>query len=168
MAGEVGYLTLAQADAYFQTRLAATAWTSIPDASGSPTKTAALTTAYDRLFYCGLFDLPTLASATADQLVILKKAQCEMALYMLIHLADEDKRKGLHAQGVVGSNLVGETYVRSETDTVSLSDLPIPAFVAHLLNDFSTAPAPFYAVDIDRREDESVDASVVGLDDDGY
>ena len=168
MAGEIGYLTIAAADAYFSTRLFSTAWTGIAVASGDPVKTAALTTAYDRLFYCGLFDLPTLAAATVDQLVVLRKAQCEMALYMLIHLADEDRRKGLHAQGVVGSNIVGETYVRFASDTMSLSDLPIPPFVAHLLKDYSIAAAPFHAIDIDRREDESVDTSVVGLDDDGY
>lgn len=170
MAGEIGYLTLAAAESYFSTRLFSTAWTGLAAESGDPTKTAALTTAYDRLYYCGLFSLPTLAAATADQLVVLKKAQCEMALYLLIHLADEDRRKGLHAQGVVGSSIVGETYVRLASDSIQMGDVPIPPTVKHMLDaaGFSTAPAPFHAVDIDRREDESVDTSVVGLDDDGY
>lgn len=171
MAGEIGYLTLAEAESYFSTRLFSTAWTGLAPASGDPVKTAALTTAFDRLFYCGLFSLPTLAAATADQLIVLKKAQCEMALYMLIHLADEDRRKGLHAQGVVGSNIVGETYVRFGTDSMQLGDIPIPPTVQHMLDaaGFSApAPAPFYAVDIDRREDESVDTNVVGLDDNEY
>ena len=166
MAGEIGYLTIAAADAYFSTRLFSTAWTSIPVDSGNVKKTAALTTAFDRLFYCGLFSLPTLAAATADQLVILKKAQCEFSLYLLQHLADEDRRKGIQAQGVTVAGIVKEQYAEAD-----LTTLPIPPIVSKMLDaaGFSApAIAPFYAVDIDRREDESVDTSVVGLDDDGY
>lgn len=166
MAGEIGYLTLAEAESYFSTRLFSTAWTGIVPASGDPVKTAALTTAFDRLFYCGLFSLPTLAAATADQLVVLKKAQCEFSLYLLQHLADEDRRKGIQAQGVTVAGIVKEQYAEAD-----LMTLPIPPIVSKMLDaaGFSApAPAPFYAVDIDRREDESVDTSVVGLDDDGY
>lgn len=166
MAGEIGYLNLAEAETYFSTRLFSTAWTGLAAESGDSTKTAALTTAYDRLFYCGLFSLPTLAAATADQLVILKKFQCEMALYLLAHLKDEDLRLGLQAQNVTVAGIVKEQY--KETD---LNKLPIPAFIEAGLTSagFSApAPSPFHAVDIDRREDESVDTSVVGLDDDGY
>jgi len=150
MPGEIGYLTISQAEAYFSTRLAADAW------SGSifTQRIAALTTAYDRLFYSGLFSLPALADATATQLVILKKAQCEMSLYMLIHLADEDRRKGLHAQGVVGANIVGETYVRFASDTMDLKDLPIPPMVAHMLKDYAVSVSPFYVSSVDRDEDE--------------
>ena len=165
MAGEIGYLNLADAELYFSTRLFSTAWTGIVPASGDPTKTAALTTAYDRLYYCGLFSLPTLAAATADQLIVLKKFQCEMALYLLRHLADEDRRLGLQAQGVTVAGIVKEQYKEADLNT-----LPIPAFITAGLTaaGFSTAPAPFYAVDIDRREDESVDTNVVGLEDNGY
>lgn len=166
MAGEIGYLTLAQADSYFSTRLFSTAWTGIVPASGDPVKTAALTTAFDRLFYCGLFSLPTLAAATADQLIVLKKAQCEMALYLLAHLQDEDRRLGLQAQGVTVAGIVKEQYKEADLNT-----LPIPAFIKARLDaaGFSApAPAPFYAVDIDRREDESVDTNVVGQEDNEY
>jgi len=144
MSGEIGYLTLAEANTYFTTRLSSSAWT-----GSDATKTAALTTAYDRLFYSGLFDLPTLAEATAEQLVILKKAQCEMAYYLLLHLADEDRRKGLQAQGIIEAGIVKERY--SEKD---LADLPIPAFVSGLLDDYSTAAADFYVSAVDRDEDE--------------
>lgn len=155
MPGEIGYLTLAQADLYFATRLSADAWTTIPLTSGRAQETAALTTAYNRLFYSGLFDLPIFASATAAELVFLQKAQCEMALYMLLHLADEDRRKGLQAQGVTVAGIVKEQYAE-----VDLTKLPIPAFVAHILEDFSTAPAPFYITDIDRDEDKSANEDV--------
>lgn len=155
MSGEVGYINLSDADLYFATRLSSDVWTSIPADSTFAKKTAALTTAYDRLFYSGLFALPTLAAATADQLVVLKKAQCEMALYMLIHLADEDRRKGLQAQGVTVAGIVKEQYMEED-----LAKLPIPPFVTHILEDFSAAPAPFYITDIARDEDKGANEDV--------
>ena len=156
MPGEIGYLTISEADAYFSTRLSADAWTSILPTSGDPKKTAALTTAYDRLFYSGLFDLPIPASATTAELVILQKAQCEMCLYMLLHLADEDRRKGLQAQGVTAAGIVKEQYAEGD-----LNYLPIPPFVAGLLEEFSTAIiSPFYISDIGRDEDKGANEDV--------
>jgi hypothetical protein len=148
MSGEIGYLSLADADLYFSTRLAAEPWTSIPADSNHIKKIAALTTAYDRLYFSGLFDLPLLLIATADQLVVLKKAQCELALYMLLHLADEDRRKGLQAQGVTVAGIVKETY--KDTD---MNYLPIPPFVIGLLAEFAIEDSPFYVSSIDRDED---------------
>lgn len=157
MAGEIGYISVAAADTYFSTRLSATPWTSIGSESGDPMKTAALQTAYDRLFFSGLFNLPVFSVATAAQLEVLTRAQCEMALYMLIHLADEDRRKGLHAQGVKEAGVVKEVY--SETN---LMTIPIPPVVAGMLEagGFSGAPAPFYAQEVARDEDEAVDTNV--------
>lgn len=149
MPGEIGYLTISAADQYFSTRLFATAWTGIVQASGDPTKTAALTTAYDRLFYSGLFDLPSFAAATAAQLVVLQKAQAEMALYLLGHLADEDRRKGIQAQGVTVAGIVKETYSPDD-----LMTLPIPPIVAAILDDYSTAGSGFEVSSIGRDEDE--------------
>jgi hypothetical protein len=148
MSGEIGYLNLAAADAYFATRLASDAWTTIPVTSARAKETAALTTAYNRLFYSGLFNIPSFAAASADELVILQKAQCELALYMLIHLADEDRRLGLQAQGVTVAGIVKETYGGN------LMTIPIPAFVALILEDYSEAGIPFYATSIDRDEDD--------------
>jgi hypothetical protein len=149
MPGEIGYLSVSEAELYFATRLSSDAWTSIPADSNFVKKTAALTTAYDRLFYSGLFDLPTFATATAAQLVLLKKAQAEMCLYLLLHLADEDRRKGIQAQGVTQAGIVQEYYSEA-----NLLTLPIPPIVAQLLEDYSTEGEPFYAVKIDRDEDE--------------
>lgn len=150
MSGEIGYISIADADDYFETRLGADAWNDIADDSLNTTKTAALQTAYDRLYYSGLFNLPTFAAATVVQLIILEKAQCEMALYMIIHLEDEDRRKGLQAQGVTVAGIVKEQY--ADTD---LNYLPIPPFVAGLLEEFSTAAADeIYVSPVDRDEDE--------------
>jgi len=158
MAGEIGYLTIAEADAYFVKRLSAAAWTSIVIDSGNSTKTAALTTAFDRLFYFKPGTLPVLEAASAEQLVRLKKAQCEMALYLLVHLAGEDRRKGLQVQGVKAAGVVQETYAETE-----LASLPVPAIVANLLEDFWREDGPFYARDIDRDENESVKTDVTDL-----
>lgn len=144
MPSEIGFITLAAAETYFTTRLSSTLW-----AGTDAVKTAALTTAYDRLFYSGLFNLPAFADATAAQLVVLKKAQAEMAYYMLGHLADEDRRKGIQAQGVTIAGIVKETYSPDD-----LMTLPVPPFVAALLEEFSTAASPMYISGVDRDEDE--------------
>jgi hypothetical protein len=155
MSGEIGYLSVAAADLYFSTRLFSDAWTSIPADSNSVKKIAALTTAYDRLYYSGLFDLPTLAAAPADELVVLQKAQCELSLYLLQHLADEDRRKGLQAQGVTAAGIVKETYGGGAGGSADVLDtLPIPPIVAKMLEDFSIAGSGFEVSSIDRDEDE--------------
>jgi hypothetical protein len=159
----IGYLSVYDADAYFATRLSSAAWTGT-----NAVKTAALTTAYDRLFYSGLYALPALAAAPAAALVVLKKAQCEMALYLLIHLADEDRRKGLQAQGVTQAGIVKETYGDGAGKTVALDALPIPPIVLTMLEDYEVLENNFFAVDIDRREDRNSTENVADLDDTEY
>lgn len=159
---------VAAADAYFlEERGDSPFWDALVATSGGRDEKAAfLRMAYNRIRFCKDFDIP--ASPTAAQLERLNIAQCETAYYLAQHLKDEDARKGLHAQGVVGANIVGETYVRFASDSRQLMDIPLPPIVFQLLEDMAVSLAPFHAVDIDRREDESVDTSVVGLDDDGY
>ena len=149
----VGWMTnVAEADTYFTTRLESAPWTALTTSD----KTAALTTAYDRLRYCDEFSIPT--SPTAAQLAQLKDAQCEVAIYMAIHLGDEDRRKGLQAQGVVGAGVVKETY-----DKDWLNNLPIPQIVYHILDEFRKYKSPLYMVGVDRDEDKSVDEDVVDV-----
>ena len=142
--------TVAEAEAYFdEERLETTAWDALTEASGNLQRTKALKMAYNRLYYSGIKSLPTQANATAAQLVPLKKAQAEMAYYLAQHLADEDRRKGLHAQGVIVANVVKEMSAGAE-----LAKLPIPPFVLALLSDFDDiTDTPLYVVDIDRDED---------------
>ena len=87
---------------------------------------------------------------TADQEVILIKAQCEMAYYIALHLADEDRRKGLQAQAVTDAGIVKEKYHKD-----LLGEIPIPPAVDDLLEDFKIADT-MAMIDIDRDEDESV------------
>jgi len=143
------FATVVEADAYFtDERLITTAWDAL-DGSGDTLKSKVLTQAYNRLYYSGLFELPTEAEATAVQLVTLKKAQAEMAYYLAVHAADEDRRKGIQAQGVVKAGIVKEDYAEA-----SLADIPIPPIVAGILEEYSTAGEEFYVAPVDRDEDE--------------
>ncbi len=165
----IGWITdTAEANKYFlEERLDSSFWDSLLAVSGGrDEKTAVLKMAFNRIRFCKEFDIPE--TPTADQSERLKIAQLETAYYLAQHISDEDSRKGLHAQGVVGSSVVGETYVRFGTDTVGLLDIPLPPIVWQLLDDMRVVESPFAAIDIDRREDESVNASVVGRTDHEY
>lgn len=154
----IGWVTdLTDAESYFSTeRLETAFWDALTTTSGGKDeKTAVLTMAYNRIRFCKKFTVPSLPDAT--QAAKLRMAQCEMAYYLAGHLADEDRRKGLHAQGVVGANIVGETYARFESDQVKLTDIPIPGAVIDLLDEFTADETPFYSVDIERDENEAVD-----------
>lgn len=139
----------AEADTYFDTRLESQSWNALDDDK----KTAALTTGYKRIYYNSDFSIPT--SPTTAQLAKLKDAQCEMAYFLVVHLADEDRRKGLQAQGVVDAGIVKEAY-----DKDSLNTLPIPPIVFEILADFYKYSEVFGMADLDRDEDESVDKKV--------
>lgn len=138
---------LATAESYFTSeRLETAAWDGL---TTDAKKTKALTQAYNRIFYSNLFDVPAYADATAAELVILKKAQAEMAYYLAVHAADEDRRKGIQAQGVVEAGIVKEKYAEG-----SLADIPIPPIVAGILEDFAVDSDEFYAQEVDRDEDD--------------
>lgn len=147
---------LAEAETYFEDeRLETEAWDDLQEISGNLQKTKVLTNAYNRLYYDKKWELPTYAEATAVELVKLKKANGEMAYYLAIHLADEDRRKGIQAQGVIEAGVVKEKY-----DPGWLDKLPVPPFVEALLEDFETDGPHFGAIDLARDEDESVHTKV--------
>ena len=121
------FATIDEANSYFEDeRLITTAWDALAG-SGDTQKTKCLTQAYNRIFYSNLFDVPAYAAATAD----------------------EDRRKGIQAQGVTEAGIVKEKYADG-----SLSDIPIPPIVSGILEDFSTDGDEFYAQGVDRDEDD--------------
>lgn len=149
----IGWVTdLTDAESYFSTeRLETAFWDALTTTSGGKDeKTAVLTMAYNRIRFCKDFSIP--ASPNATQAAKLRMAQCEMAYYLAGHLADEDRRKGLQAQAVTEAGIVKEKY-----DGAGLASIPIPGAVADLLDEFTAGETPFYSVDIERDEDESVD-----------
>lgn len=132
----IGYfIDVAEADNYFLTeRLETEAWDLLDNyGSADAYKTKALNHAFNRIYYSQDFDLPLPSAATATQLIILKKAQAEMAYYIAAHVfgGDEDARKGLQAQGVVKAGVVQEDYEKE-----MLLATPIPAPVQDLLAGF--------------------------------
>lgn len=141
---------LAVADNYFAIeRLETMCWDNL-ESSGDVKKEAVLIMAYNRLYYGGEFTLPTFAAASPAELIILVKANCEMACYLSIHLSDEDRRKGLQVQGVIKAGIVKETYHKDW-----LERIPIPPIVWGMLWLYKTKKA-FFAVDLTRDEDEPV------------
>ena len=116
----IGWMTdNAQADTYFTQRLSSTAWTTATEAN----QTASLWTAYYRLIDCADYNLETTTPTSAP----LRRAQCEMAIYMLKHLSAEDHRLGIQAQGVIRAGIVQEDYKQE-------MKLPIPAIVDEILD----------------------------------
>jgi hypothetical protein len=145
----IGWFTdLTEAESYYTNeRLETAAW----DAVLAGKKGPLLLQAYSRIFYSVEFDVPTWANATAEDLVILKKAQGEMAYYLAMHLDDEDRRKGIEAQAVVAAGVVKEQY-----DASKLYDTAVPPFVRDLLKNYLRDQYDgFGVVDISRDEDRS-------------
>ena len=146
---------LADAEAYFTTdRLVTTAW---DDLSTDALKTKAVIQGYNRIFYNPQYNVPSYADATAAQLVILKKVNGEMAYYLAVHLAAEDQRKGLQAQAVTDAGVVKEKYHKDLLDEV-----PVPAMVEALLDEFDELGETTVILPIDRDENEDLDTDVVG------
>jgi len=150
----IGYCAdLADAENYFSDeRLETALWDDL--GSGSPLKTKALNMAYNRIFNDPRWDLPvnTAVSTSTAALVKLRKANCEEAYYLIEHLEDEDERKGIQAQAVVGAGVVKEQYAEA-----GLQDLPVPPFVIALLADWAVDVA-FGIVDIARDEEKKATA----------
>jgi len=143
---------LADADLYFSAeRLVTTVW----DAMTNANKTKAVKNGYNRIYYDSRYNVPTYADATAAQKIMLRIVNGEMAYYLALHLASEDRRMGLRAQGVIKAGIVKEDYKDD------LAELPIPPQIDAMLADagFTTEKA-FCMVDLDRDEDESVDTKV--------
>jgi hypothetical protein len=134
-----GWITLAEAETYMETRLGASNFWN----TGAE-KVAALQTAYNQLTSCNLFSFPETAVAG------MKNAQCEMALFLLQHQEDADARMGLQAQGVTQAGVVQESYNLDNVDGI-----PIPAIVRSILQDYESA-SPINVIDLE--SDESEDA----------
>lgn len=146
------FLNLADANAYFtDERLVTTAWDALV-AVGDKEKVVQM--AYNRMFYDDAYSLPTMAAASAAQLVILRKATGELAYYLAQHVDDEDRRKGIQGQGVIKAGIVQEDYFSE-----MLMTLPYPPIVLAWLVQFKS-DKPIFKTDIDRDENESVDENV--------
>ena len=142
---EIGWSTLVEAQTYFEnSRLETTEWDLL---STDDMKNKCLNTAYNRIIYAKQFSIPS--SPTAADLVKLKLAQQEMGYYLAIHLDDEDRRKGLQAQGVIKAGIIKEDYHSDWLDK-----LPFPPIVLNILEPFLNEKE-FMTSNIDRDEDKA-------------
>jgi hypothetical protein len=153
----IGYFVdIIEANDYFANeRLETACWDDLGSGSGFPYKDKVLLQAYNRLFNDPRWELPLYADATAVEIIKLRMAQAEEAYYLACHLEDEDRRKGLQAQGVIEAGVVKEKY-----DVQRLQDLPVPAVVEAILFPWLVDYDEFGAVDLARDEEESVHTKV--------
>jgi len=152
----IGYFAdIAEAETYFEEeRLETEAWDNLTEDSTALQKSKVIRMAYNRIYYDPRWELPTYSEASASELMKLQKANAEMAYYLVIHLADEDRRKGLQAQGVIAAGIVKETYSEAQ-----LMEVPIPPFVIAILSPWSIEEYAG-AIDLARDEEESVKTKV--------
>ena len=81
----------------------------------------------------------------------MKNAQCEQALFLLIHQEDMDVRLGLQAQGVTQAGIVQETYGNC------IEGIPISPHAKQMLEDYEDADkSAFQVKEISRDDDEDV------------
>lgn len=126
------WLTLEEAEEYFDTRLGADAW----NAAGDTTKLKAIKTGQVDLMACPDFTFDADADVTAAQ----QEAVCEQALFLLAN-PDMESRIALQAQGVLQAGIIQETYSGNAPDVVVAARarqlLRAGGFAADGVNSFS-------------------------------
>lgn len=143
--GVNSWINIEDATAYFAARFGADEFW--PASLTEPQKEAALITAYNQLVNCGLYTFPNTAT---DK---MKYAQCEQALFLIIHSRDADRRKGLQVQGVEEADIVGEKYDLSFANKMPIS----PEASTFLKEDYETYSSPIQVGELDRDESEDVE-----------
>jgi hypothetical protein len=150
---DIGWVEQTAAATFFTTRYGCAAWATLISAD----QVSLLTTAWNRILHDSRWTIP--ASPSAAEKADLAYAQELTAWYMYVHLKDEDRRKGLQAQGVISAGLVKESY-----DKDSLDIIPLPQEAVDILTDAFVTHKPFYQVDVDRREPVGADRDVTDVD----
>jgi hypothetical protein len=150
---DIGWVEQTAAATFFTTRYGCSAWATLVSAD----QISLLTTAWNRILHDSRWTIP--ASPSATEKANLAYAQELTAWYMYVHLKDEDRRKGLQAQGVIAAGLVKENY-----DKDSLDKIPLPQEAVDVLVDAFVTHKPFYQVDVDRREPVGADQDVTDVD----
>ena len=149
------FADLADAEDYFiDERLETECWDDLLE-STLHQETKAIINAYNRIYYDTRWDLPTYITATAAELAILRIVNAEMAYYLACHMSDEDRRKGIQAQGVIEAGIVKEKYSEG-----MLMALPVPPVVAAMLTPWLIPTSFISTANLARDEEESVKTKV--------
>lgn len=147
---------LADAEDYFLVeRLETECWDDLTEDSAIHQRQKVIINGYNRLYYDPTWALPTYIEASSDDLIILRKANGEIAYYLACHLSDEDRRKGLQAQGVIKAGIVKEDYSEKY-----LMSLPVPPFVAAMLTPWLVDTTFISTANLARDEEWSVRTKV--------
>jgi len=117
--GVNSWVTIAEADAYFEARYNATAWAGLAEAN----KCVLLRHAYAWIQQQAMFSIP--AASTAQ---IVKQAQFETAWYIYNYFSQHEKRRALYMQGVRDFQI---SKFRERLDMPQF-----PAWIADMLEDF--------------------------------
>ena len=142
--GTNSWLTEAAANTYFDDRVGiGDYW--VDDADENP---RALVTSYKELVNSNKFSFPAVATQ------VMKDAQCEYALHLLIHEPDRTIREGLQSQKVVEAGIVKEKYNRIG------KGISFPPLIESLLEAYSTE-SPGYIFDVERDEEQETDYDAV-------
>ena len=150
------FVDLADAENYFLIeRLETECWDDLIEDTAIHQKQKVIVNGYNRLYYDVQWALPTYITATAAELEVLRKVNGEMAYYLACHLSDEDRRKGLQAQGVIKAGIVKEDYSEKY-----LMALPVPPFVAAMLTPWLVNTGFISTANLSRDEEESVKTKV--------
>lgn len=136
--GTNSWVTVAEADTYFEARLNAAAWSS----ATATQKIQALIMAYRQL-NAASYSFP---STAVDA---MKYAQFEQALFLLSYSSDIDARTALQAQGVTEAGIVKEKYSGS-------ASLPICATAKAFVEGYEDTKDNIFCGDV--RRDEEYDA----------
>lgn len=89
--GTNSWITLADADIYFSTRINSDTWDALTDEN----KNKYLITAYNWIYYDSAFNVPASSTETA-----VKYGQCEAALYLITYSSDMSKHDAMIASGI--------------------------------------------------------------------
>jgi hypothetical protein len=89
--GTDSWISLADADTFFNSHIGSSAWEALSDAD----KEKYLKTAYRWIYYDSAFSVPATSTETA-----VKYGQCEAALFLINYYSEYDKRDALSAMGV--------------------------------------------------------------------
>lgn len=89
--GTDSWVTLAEADTYFESHIASDPWDALSDTN----KEKYLKTAYRWIYYDSAFPVPAASTETA-----VKYGQCEAALFLISYYTDWSKHDALLASGV--------------------------------------------------------------------
>lgn len=90
--GVNSWLTLAEAETYFASRINSTPWTSL---ASDDEKSKYLISAYNWIFYDPAFSAPA-----SSALVAVKNGQCEAALFLITYASDFAEREAKIASGI--------------------------------------------------------------------